>query len=328
MGKLGPQGNAIVFASQLNDELQRAGLFCDDKCIDMVDFNGLGFLDEARAQTKQYGKFLIIRTGVGIVCGFDESAYVYQRIGKEWKRFWEDEQNTYTEDAYKPQFIDAVLISPTDKQSLGFRILKLGEYQWCTSNWRSVYHRLWAVTPSGSKLLLDKQEGTFLRNDPPIQGSVGPDDVPIEFATASVDVAVHNREAIRHYSVRERVQRVDPIALSPRDFVDEWLTQPWSEAGAWTTGTLEKQHNELHADSVFGEFLDPTFHCRTPDLWQVGVDFTPDSKSHDLTYFLVRWRPPYRFSMVDVRKTPWPNCTEKDPAADEWRTLFPTQNWR
>ena len=45
-------------------------------------------------------------------------------------------------------------------------------------------------------------------------------------------------------------------------------------------------------------------------------------------YFLVRWRPPYHFTMMDISDKPWPRCTQEDREADEWRTLFNTQEWR
>ena len=59
-----------------------------------------------------------------------------------------------------------------------------------------------------------------------------------------------------------------------------------------------------------------------------GVDFndplTPPGQSPKGVYFIVRWRPPYVFSMVKVSAAPTPGCTEKDPGADdEPRTLFP-----
>jgi hypothetical protein len=86
----------------------------------------------------------------------------------------------------------------------------------------------------------------------------------------------------------------------------------------------------LHADFVAGEFV-VTMHCKTPDLWQVTVEpynpeknFAPEAKA----YFLVRWRPPYRFTLTGVSGTPWPACTQEDREADEWRTLFSTQEWR
>jgi hypothetical protein len=44
-------------------------------------------------------------------------------------------------------------------------------------------------------------------------------------------------------------------------------------------------------------------------------------KEHN-EYFLVRWRPPYHFTMVEVSGHPKPACTEEDREADEPRTLF------
>jgi hypothetical protein len=47
-------------------------------------------------------------------------------------------------------------------------------------------------------------------------------------------------------------------------------------------------------------------------------------------YLLVRWLPPYRFSMAGVSDRQWSGCTEEDPAADEPPTLFPVhwqQRW-
>jgi hypothetical protein len=32
--------------------------------------------------------------------------------------------------------------------------------------------------------------------------------------------------------------------------------------------------------------------------------------------------------MTEISYKPWPRCTQKDPQADEWRTLFSTQEWR
>ena len=84
-------------------------------------------------------------------------------------------------------------------------------------------------------------------------------------------------------------------------------------------------------DFVAGSFLDSTMHCQTPDLWQVA--FQPHNAKKNFekepeVYFLVRWRPPYHLTMVNISDKPWPRCTQEDPEADEWRTLFSTQEWR
>jgi hypothetical protein len=87
---------------------------------------------------------------------------------------------------------------------------------------------------------------------------------------------------------------------------------------------LRQWRRRLHADSVGGEFSGATMHCQTPDLWQVS--FEPESEPN--VYFLVRWLPPYHFTMTGVTDKPWPRCTQEDTHADEWRTLFSTQEWR
>jgi hypothetical protein len=209
-------------------------------------------------------------------------------------------------------------------------VLTLGSHFWCTSNWRPVYYRLWRTGADRlqPKLLLNETQVAYHgRADIPIQGSVQSDDVLIEFTVGSIDAGTHSRQAIRHYTIQQDVaNRIDPVALSPRDFVDEWLTRTWRESAVWSdksaVAALQQSHNELHSDHVSGEFTDPTLHCvNQPDTWQVGIEFKKKFK-----YFVVRWRPPYHFTMLKVSDRPSANCTEEDREADEPRTLFP--NWR
>ena len=147
----------------------------------------------------------------------------------------------------------------------------------------------------------------------------------IEFAVASISVTIHNREMILHYKVDgDKVSRVDPVVLSPRDFVDEWLTQSWGESSGWSEWAhreaLHQWHRKLYRGSV-EDFIHPTKHCKgMPDLRQVGVTFRNPSGD---VYFLVRWKPPYRFSLVEASAHANPRCLEEDLEADEPRTLFP-----
>src|SRR5207248_11631837 len=106
----------------------------------------------------------------------------------------------------------------------------------------------------------------------------------------------------------------------------------WSESAAWSAfPNLQSWHRKLHADFVAGEFDDPAMHCQTPDLWQVTVvpwNAQKNFESEPDVYFLIRWSPPYHFTMVDISDKAWDRCNEKDPKADAWRTLFNTQDWR
>jgi hypothetical protein len=327
------RGDVGEFERKLNSELHEAKLLCGEGAGPCPDWTLLGFLDDLKF--RRSNGFLILQTGIGIECGYDDSAYLYGWSDEGWRRVWQNEQNIYTKNAYKPQSIDAVLISPNNKAN-DYVVLTLGTQPWCSSNWREVYYRAFRLGPDqGAAPLVDGAEVAYLGVDPPIEGSVARDDVLVEFAVGSIDGGVHSRRAVRHYKINgDQVKRIDPLALSPRDFVDEWLTHEWKEAAFWSEsanrGSARSWHTRLHKGFVSGEFIYPTTHCpATADLWQVGVDFsdppTPIGVAAKGTYFLVRWRPPYRFTLVDVSDHPSSGCTEEDRKADEERTVFPVR---
>jgi hypothetical protein len=327
---LAQRGDEGALARNLNAELRNAKLFCgeDPKCPDWTE---MGFLEEIKLWRS--GVFLIVQTGVGIdQCGFDESAYLYSWSAEGWKRVWQTEQNTYTDKEYKPQILHSVLVSPYNRSN-DYLLLTLGYNPWCTSNWQSLYYRIFRPGPDlESKPLLDTEELAFVPGD--AQGSVISNEALVEFHNQSIDTGVLVRTAVRHFQIEhDQVKRIDPLALTPRDFVDEWLTHEWKEVAFWSESAnrraMRQQHTKLHQIPVFGEFAyPPTMHCpQTPDLWQVGVYFSepPQAKGAEPqpTYFVVRWRPPYHFTMVNVTGQVSPACSEEDPAADEDRTLFP-----
>ena len=88
------------------------------------------------------------------------------------------------------------------------------------------------------------------------------------------------------------------------------------------------QTDDVHSRTniLYKEFIDPAMHCpESPDLWQERIHFAPlengPGREFD-EYFLVRWKPPFHFSMIEVSDHPKPGCTEGDKEADEPRTLF------
>lgn len=318
-----PAGD-LVLLGRINKQLQAVVVKNPD------DQKFFGSLGEVRFSTES--RLLLVTTAVGILCQYDESAYAYERVDAHWKRIWESEQNDYSPKKYAPQYISAVHVwrrfNAPHSEGPPF-VLTLGNDVGCASSWHPVYYRVWRIDASGPRLLIDGSGFAFLRASIYAVGSINQDlrtdendppvDVLIEFTQASIGNDV--REAVRHYLIKgDQVRRVDPVALSPRDFVDEWLTCPWNESATWSASpTLRQWHRKLHTDFVSGMFTNPTTHCQTPDLWQV---------TFESLYYLVRWRPPYHFTMVSVSDKPWPRCTQEDPEADEWRTLFSTQEWR
>ena len=345
LGNFVRNGDELVLARELSADLFNGDLLCEasdgtlhDRCDrgPTVDYSPRGFLGEIRLQLLQSGNILVLRTAVGVTCGYDESAYVYVWRNERWQLLLAAEQDTSGRRPFKPLHLDGVLVSaPAGNDDADRLVLALGHPPRCSSNWYPVTYRLWRVSPTRPivNLLLERVEPAFLDGDPPIVGSVGATDALIEFRTGSLDLDVHSRQAVRHFRIDGgAATRVDPIALGPRDFVEEWLRQPWEEAVAWTDGAartpLDPWHDQLRADYRSGELLGPTRRCsRAADLWQVGLRFGDADKPTDV-YFLVRWQPPYRFRLVEVANRAWRECATDDPEADERRTLFPVQDWR
>ena len=319
---------------KLNAELREARLSCGLAVTDQQPCPGwtnLGYLEALKL--RRSGVFLILQTGVGIACGFDESAYIYSWSGEGWKRVWQTEQNDYTEKAYNPQTIHSVLLSPYSRTN-DYLVLTLGSEPWCSSTLHDVYYRAFRLGPDPEvRPLVEGAEWARIDADPPIHGSVTATDVLVEFSiVGGVDIGYR---AVRHYRIgHDEVRRIDPLALSPLNFVYEWLAHEWKEAAFWSEDdnrrSMSDWYNKLHKDRARGEPILPTMHCpTTPDLWQVGIDFsdppTPLDAPPNGTYFVVRWRPPYQFTMVQVSDRPSPACTEQDRRADEGRTLFPAE---
>ena len=332
--ELGERDNPAAFENQLNSELGAAALMFDAAHATAPDpwsMEYLGYLNPVRVQRRSV--FIVVVTSVGIQCGEDESAYVYGWSGDGWQRVFQNEQNDYSDEGYKPQFLSDVVISPWNLSN-NYVALTLGRQTSCASIWHDIYFRVYRLGGDPSaRPLISGEEYANVGSDPPIRGSATPDDVLIQYNGHSIDGGIIVRQHVEHYRIDgPEPKRIQPLALRPRDFVDEWLTHEWKEAAFWSESADRRGmlalHQKLHKDNVFGEFIYPTMHCpATPDLWQVGVDFsdppTPIGEPPKGIYFTVRWRPPYEFSMVRVSDAPTAACNQEDRDADERpQTLF------
>ena len=318
----------VVLQEKLNDQLIQAGLFCDSGTnVPCPQDSELGFVGPIVLDMKP--GVLVLRTAVGIqVCGVDESAYAYEWNENHWRRFWQSEQNDYRENKYFPQRLDEVAISPADwtpgSDKSEHLILTMGHLPWCTSVWQDVYYRIWRAKASYPEpaLLLEGKEWADI--DGPVRGIANSRDALFEYPVSDVEGG-STRPEIRHYLLKNgRLERTDPVALSPWHFTAFWLTDPWPEVEPWTAQDRRSQLREWREQhhGPFAEFSSPTLRCKQhPDQWQVSTYYGENEEQQ--VYFLIRWRPPYRLTMMAVGEKPWPDCTEEDTEADQPRDLFP-----
>jgi hypothetical protein len=265
--------------------------------------------------------WLKLEIGVAIDCGYDESVYLYEWTGKDWARSFESEQNDYTKDHFTPQDLRHVEVSPSDAN--GDRlILTIGITPSCASVWQGLYYRLFRVGATTTRLVDDFTEVNIGEE---IQARIEPEGALIEFFAGSRDSdQVWARTHVLHLRVDgAKARRVEPVALTAQDFVDEWLSQPWKEISEWTDPKLTDVHAELKKAEVDGGFQLVQRCTEHSDQWQVGFDFKDDTY-----YFLVQQKGEYGFRMLDVSDERQPGCPGDDPPRNlgnqsTYPTMFP-----
>jgi hypothetical protein len=130
-----------------------------------------------------------------------------------------------------------------------------------------------------------------------------------------------------HYNIgSDCVQRIDPVALQPQDFVHEWMTRPWGEMQSRSSDGLEKWHKFLHGDGGEYEFVQPC--AERSGVTQIGAAFgaigeleTPEPLS---VYFLVEDHGGYSYKMSEISFDRQEGCPGETAATyDNLPSLFP-----
>jgi len=343
-----------ALSSRLSLALKTADLTCDpakpgkDRCTgnpDDITFNARGYLGGVTLTYLNEGRYLLVKTSVGVLCGFDESAYIYAARDNHWRLLLQTEQDSYGK-TYAPQNFLSVTVSPAyvgwNEPAPAPLVLTLGYSPWCSSNWQGLYTRLWRASPADTtpKPLIDTDDTLYMGDDGVAAENLTDHDVLIQFRGRSIDGGVLVRPVVRHYLVgdHDHIEWVAPVALNPADFVDEWLRNDWKDAVKWSALTrrstaMAQWHNTMHRHFLFGEFDGPPTRCKAdPTLWQAGFTLSKglDDDPHPeiAAHFLVRWMAPYGFTMVDVRSDKFPGCDQVVDQPDDFGTLFPVDDWR
>lgn len=348
-------GRLKALSSRLSRTLKIADLTCDtakpgkDRCSgdpNSPTFDARGYVTGVNLTYLNEGRYLLVETGVGVLCGFDSSAYIYEARDGHWRLLLQTEQDSYDKN-YAPQNFLSVTVSPAN---VGWNepapqpplVLTLGYSPWCASNWQAIYTRLWRATPNNPspKPLIDTSDELYMGDDGVAAENLTDRDVLIQFRGRSIDGGLLVRPVVRHYLVEDhdQVERVAPIALQPSDFVDEWLSDDWRDAAKWSALTgrstaVAQWHKYIHRHFLFGEFDDQPTRCKAdPTLWQVGYTLSEGLKDDPhpeiSAHFLVRWMAPYSFTMVDVKADKFPGCDQVVDQPDDLGTLFPVDDWR
>jgi hypothetical protein len=287
--------------SDLQEELKAAGLAAPE-APDSVDqqwgYPGFGYVDVNFQRLPELPDTLFVTAGASIPCGYEDTIYMYHFDAAGRKRVLADHPK---EEGYG----DAELgLSDPDPQ--GRRLLLIHRLsQQCASTWMGLTYSVdrLGVLPGDAETLLSGQHGFWMGNDGP-EFVLKPDELIMEFLDMSVDVVIHNRTQVHRYNFAEGVRRLDPVALQPQDFAEEWLTRPWSEMESRSAPDTQEWHAKLHADFVLGNYQAVVPCTERPGRWMIELEINHIGEK-DLSepidaYFLVRDLGNYRYRMESV----------------------------
>ena len=341
-------GDLTSLSARLNQTLDAAGLTCgrpDSQEYRCGPDSGRtedqrGYLDEVHIARLDDG-YLLVVTGMGMLCGVDQSAYVYEQgPDHHWRLLVSMEQDRYGKDEYQPQHFLSIATSPSDsawnETAPPPLVTTLGYSPWCSSNWQVLYTHLWQASRSTTTppALVDRQDSLYMGDNFIAGAHLTNHDLFVQFTGSSIDGTALVRPHILHYRIgpNHAATRIAPAALDPQAFVDEWLTTPWAEASRWLSPSADRTAlARLHAGErrgpLTGDIDGPPKRCRkSTSLWQ--VTFNQDTDQDTVPrYFKVQWMAPYDFNLVASSAKPFPGCDEKAAPESIIGTLFPRQGW-
>ncbi len=154
-----------------------------------------------------------------------------------------------------------------------------------------------------------------------------PGTVSLSFvAQQSLDFDVLLRMHLLNFRISgDAVTRIDPVALHPQDFLDEWFQLPWSDASKSVEHTHE---NQAHSWTQWKKTAAPKFSslrfvqpCETETpakRWVVGIDWGETETVQKSLYFkMSRTNGAFRiFSVSEIRPSGCPGESQPDYEPD------------
>jgi hypothetical protein len=191
-----------------------------------------------------------VQVSFGVNCGDDNILLVYEAGETKWQRVLDWQSGDYDEvSGAFGDFFDYQLIPQATQD--GWAIAVAHGMPWCTSRWSGF--DLDVIQPehgqTTQKVLMHTNKGYVRENDPVMKAT--PDGFQLRLEVGTVESVVMTRVGIYRYRVvGGQVERIQPIANNGRDFVDEWLQVPWTEAVKWGDSTfatsLQEEHNTVY----------------------------------------------------------------------------------
>lgn len=256
-----------------------------------------------------------------IECGGDTVLLMFAPDNDSWKEVLRWQKKAYaTVDGGTLGFDYGV--SPPDDAGQWF-VVTHEVAPWCSSTWSSIRYSVLKPTaePLRPRVVFSGAEEMWWGNEDFGVLTVQKDAFDLRFHSSSIDAGVHNRVWVRHYSViGDTIQQTQPVAVSPRDFVDEWIVSPWQQAEQWSSKSAVGELRQAHEgwfrrekfDNSLLEYYSVNRCADSHDHYQVeiGEETGPNFETARCFYFQVSGNGAY--TMLRVSEKPDPRCSGPD----------------
>jgi hypothetical protein len=263
---------------------------------------------------------VVVQIGVEVPCGVAESVYVYDYASGSPRRILESSPLTQEHG----ETLSSIEFSAPDR--LGVRSILVARYGvQCGSSWNRLSYEWYRIATGADRavLALKDKHGIWFGGDPPYEVRLSGDELLMEIRDRSIDTDVHNRAHVLHYrATNGGAERIDPVALQPQDFVDEWLSRPWSEMESRSAsgGKKLREWQEFITGGTY-LFVQP---CEDKSDTQIGLSAFAEKAPEPIpVFFLVHQLEQYRFEMKAVSFDRQEGCPGESEALLHGPTLFP-----
>jgi hypothetical protein len=246
-------------------------------------------------------RLVAITASFSIECGGDAMLLVFAPDHGTWREAlrWQSKPYRTVAGAF---WSFGYALSPPDRLGRWFVVTK-SVSPWCSSTWSTITYSILRPLPHRRepRALLTGADSIWWGAEDFGTLTARPTSVDLRFHAGSIDLGILNRLWIRHFSVvGDAVRRVQPVALSPADFVDEWIVSHWRDASAWSakqkTGTLRPLHRRLHKLHSF-DYVSVHRCSDRPDHHQIELAHEDDPPY----YFHVLGQAAYELSAIATK---------------------------
>jgi hypothetical protein len=176
---------------------------------------------------------IAITISFGIECGNDSILLIYEFHEGAWLQAlrWQSGGYEAIKEAFGDFFEYFVLLQPSGK----WLVAAAHGTPWCSSRFSAfAVDLIQPVRDNASQQTLQHQEYGYSR-DEGVVPKLRPDGFELRMQVNSLDLDLLTRRDIYRFQlIGNRLERIQPIAINGRDFVDEWLQAPWSDAKRWS----------------------------------------------------------------------------------------------